>query len=227
MDGSRDALTIDAELHTLLDQAGVPGPYVMAGHSLGAMWTRVYAGQYPQDVVGVVFVDSAAAPASEPFADQSAFDAWKSPRVVFQAIPWVLYRTGVGRLLAPGAFEAWGYPADLAREIAVLQSPNAVFDTSYAEEIDGMWGTINAAAAIQDLGTLPTVILWAGPPSETQAVKVALREELAALSANSVTRFVEGSDHGSILGNEAYAHEVSEAILDVIAAAETGEPLAQ
>jgi pimeloyl-ACP methyl ester carboxylesterase len=226
VDGPRDALAIDAELYALLEQAGIPAPYVMAGHSLGAMWARVYATQYPQEIVGIVLVDSAAAPASEPFASQGAFDGWKTPRIPGQAIVWVAYRTGLGRLLAPGMFQSSGYPADLAREMAAVQSPNSVFDASYAEQIPGMWGTINAAAAVQDLGDLPTVIMWAGAADDAQVVKVALREELAALSSNAVTRFVEGADHGSILGNEQYAQQVSDAILDVIEAARTGQPLA-
>jgi hypothetical protein len=37
---------------------------------------------------------------------------------------------------------------------------------------------------------------------------------------------IEGADHGSILGNEAYASQVSAAILDVIASAQTGNALA-
>jgi pimeloyl-ACP methyl ester carboxylesterase len=225
--GSRDALAINAELHVLLEQAGIPAPYVMAGHSLGAMWTRVYAGQYPDEIAGIVLIDSAAAPATEPFASQSAFDEWKAPRIPFQAFPWIAYRTGLARLLAPGAFESQGYPAEISREMAALQSPNSVFDASYAEQIPGMWGTINAAAVVQDLGDLPTVILWAGSSNDTQAVRVALREELAALSSNSVTRFVEDADHGSILGNAQHAQQVSDAVLEVIVAAATGEPLAQ
>lgn len=225
VDGVRDALHIDAELHDLLRVAGIPAPYVMAGHSLGAMWTRVYAGQYREQLLGVVFVDSAAAPAAEPFASEAAFEEWKTPRMVAQAIPWVAYHFGLGRLLAPGMFESAGYPADLSHEMASLQAPNGVFDASYAEQIPGMQGTINAAAAVQNLGSLPTVILWSGSGEDTQVVRVALREELSALSTNDVTRFVEGSDHLSILGNEAYAAQVSEAILDVIAAAQTGESL--
>ncbi len=43
----RDALTLMAELHTLLKLANVRPPYVMAGHSWGAVLTRIYAAQYP------------------------------------------------------------------------------------------------------------------------------------------------------------------------------------
>ena len=54
----RDANTIALELHTLLVNAGVSGPFVLVGHSLGGMIVREYAGLYRSDVVGMVLVDS-------------------------------------------------------------------------------------------------------------------------------------------------------------------------
>jgi pimeloyl-ACP methyl ester carboxylesterase len=54
----RDVKTIAEELHTLLTRAGVKGPYILVGHSLGGMIVREYAGLYRPDVVGMVLVDS-------------------------------------------------------------------------------------------------------------------------------------------------------------------------
>jgi pimeloyl-ACP methyl ester carboxylesterase len=54
----RDVKTIAQELHTLLTNAGVGGPFVLVGHSLGGMVVREYAGLYRSDVVGMVLVDS-------------------------------------------------------------------------------------------------------------------------------------------------------------------------
>jgi pimeloyl-ACP methyl ester carboxylesterase len=47
-----------AQLHTLLDVAGVPGPFVVVGHSLGGSYARVFADAYREDTAGVVLVDS-------------------------------------------------------------------------------------------------------------------------------------------------------------------------
>src|SRR5829696_4593419 len=45
------------DLHALLDEAGVPGPYVLAGHSVGGLVVRLYASIYPEDVAGLVLID--------------------------------------------------------------------------------------------------------------------------------------------------------------------------
>ncbi len=47
-----------SDLHALLAAAGVPGPYVLVGHSYGGMLAHVYAATYPGDVAGLVLLDS-------------------------------------------------------------------------------------------------------------------------------------------------------------------------
>jgi pimeloyl-ACP methyl ester carboxylesterase len=54
----RDARDVVADLHTLLHTTGVPGPYVLAGHSLGGLFVRLYAATYPDEVAGLVLVDA-------------------------------------------------------------------------------------------------------------------------------------------------------------------------
>jgi pimeloyl-ACP methyl ester carboxylesterase len=46
-----------ADLHALLRAADVPGPYVLAGHSLGGLFVRLYASTYPSEVVGLILID--------------------------------------------------------------------------------------------------------------------------------------------------------------------------
>jgi hypothetical protein len=46
------------ELHRLLRYAGVTGPFVLAGHSVGGLDIRLYAYLYPHQVAGLVFIDS-------------------------------------------------------------------------------------------------------------------------------------------------------------------------
>jgi pimeloyl-ACP methyl ester carboxylesterase len=54
----RTAPEVVTELHALLQAAEVPGPYVLAGHSMGGFFARLYAATYPDEVVGLVLVDA-------------------------------------------------------------------------------------------------------------------------------------------------------------------------
>ena len=57
----RTSQQIVKELHALLGNAGVEGPYVLVGHSFGGVNMQLYAGRYPDEVAGMVLVDSAIA----------------------------------------------------------------------------------------------------------------------------------------------------------------------
>jgi pimeloyl-ACP methyl ester carboxylesterase len=54
----RTARQLAQELHALLNAAGVPGPYVLVGHSFGGYVNRAFAHLYRDAVVGMVLVDS-------------------------------------------------------------------------------------------------------------------------------------------------------------------------
>lgn len=58
--GPKDSCSLRiGEVHNALKNLGISGPFVLVGHSLGALVARVYAGRYPDEVAGMVFVDHA------------------------------------------------------------------------------------------------------------------------------------------------------------------------
>jgi pimeloyl-ACP methyl ester carboxylesterase len=63
-----------ADLHALLSAAGLPGPYVLAGHSFGGLVARLYAATYPDEVAGLVLVD----PFSEAVRAALTPDQWQT-----------------------------------------------------------------------------------------------------------------------------------------------------
>lgn len=60
VDGPRGAAEIVMDLHTALGLAGVNGPYLLVGHSLGGLLVRAFAQHFPADVVGLVLIDPSA-----------------------------------------------------------------------------------------------------------------------------------------------------------------------
>ena len=224
-DTPRDPGTIVGELHALLAVANIQPPYVMVGHSFGAILTRIYAAHYPAEVVGITLVDGMPLELKE--LSKAEFAGYKWPSYAVQAPFWMIYRLGVGRLWVAQSIEEMGYPQAIAAELAAYTLRNQTCDTDLAEHGYGaMWALMQASLAAEDLGSLPMAVLWASESGTNQAGYTAYRQEVAGYSTNSVTHYIEGADHGSILGNAQYAQQVSAAILAVIDVAQTCAPLA-
>jgi len=72
----RSATQLAAELHALLDRAGVARPCILVGHSFGGLLIRASAHFHPDQVAGLVFLDpvSLAAWAASPSLDRKRLE---------------------------------------------------------------------------------------------------------------------------------------------------------
>lgn len=86
----RDPAEVVAELHSLLAAAGVPGPYVLVGHSLGGALSQLYARTYPDQVSGLVLVD-AGSPAHRAAQSPQLFEKGRHAKLALDTVPG--YRT--------------------------------------------------------------------------------------------------------------------------------------
>src|SRR5262249_4654918 len=74
----RTSVAIAADLHELLHRARLRAPYILVGWSFGGLNVRAYNGLYPQDVAGLVLVDSAHE--DEPMRARKFFLARTAPK---------------------------------------------------------------------------------------------------------------------------------------------------
>ena len=72
------------ELRELLAAADIPGPYVLAAHSMGGAFGRLFAGEYPDDVAGFVSVDAASATIYESLVELVGPNCCDPPGVEFR-----------------------------------------------------------------------------------------------------------------------------------------------
>ncbi|MBS4220319.1 alpha/beta hydrolase [Bacillus sp. FJAT-49711] len=54
----KHSLQIIENLRRLLKKANIRPPYILVGHSFGGLNVRLYAGKYPDEVAGVILLDS-------------------------------------------------------------------------------------------------------------------------------------------------------------------------
>jgi pimeloyl-ACP methyl ester carboxylesterase len=217
-------------LHSLLQAANIPGPYVMAGHSLGGVTNPIFASQYPDEVLGLVLVDSAV-PIALLFPGSDAVERYISDNQSAYTLMSALVRFGAARFIISNEFRGYGYPSEAASRLTAFKSTIQGVDTWDAEVRLAQVQLAEQAKAAQDFGARPLIVLWAGHPeitaSDDREKLKAIWAKVAVFSSNSATRVVEGADHGSIIGNEQHAAKVSAAIREVIESSRSGQPLAK
>ncbi len=196
--------TIVGELHTLLGNAGIEGPYVLVGLDISGLMVRLYAHRYPDEVAGMVLIDA-----------------------LNEDIPARLLATLPPK--KPGEDEAvTGWRRDLERFV----DPKA--DPSEHPEGLRIAESLAQVRASGDLGDRPLVVLTHGrggawsPELPAGGTRRFEREwqraqvELARLSSDSVHVFAQTRE-GNI--HEQQPELVVEAIRQVVQAVRKGKPL--
>ena len=204
----RTAEVMVEELHRLLAAAEVPGPYVLVGHSFGGLLVRLYAARYPQEVAGLVLVDSA-------HEDQYR----RAPREIQELVPQVEEQArqqyeGLKALIVSGSLDVAMLPVPLQLPAAaadtfralVAAGPNHVEALIAEQQAVGAIHAELAAANITSVGDLPLTVLRHGQPMAMPGLSPEvnqaneqtwqeLQAELAKLSSRGRLIVAEDSGH--------------------------------
>jgi len=187
---------IAEELHTLLQNGGVKGPFVLVGHSLGGMDARMFANQYPYEVVGMVLVDSSHPDQEDRFppeAKKLAAGSYYVIRAMQITLPIGLPRLIASRTVPPEVRGEFSAVFCRRQYLAAVRAEAAAQEENSAQ-----------VRALGPLGNLPLVVLSHDPDKVrfpgnlTEPVNREwgkMQEELAQLSSNGSRMVVKGSGH--------------------------------
>jgi pimeloyl-ACP methyl ester carboxylesterase len=194
------------ELHTLLTKAGIKPPYILVGHSLGGANMRLYASQYPEDVVGLVLVDSS----HELSMTSETWKRIKRELWLYQVMR-VASRVGVLRLI--GELNLLPILEEIKQEIKKYPlAVQALFDTykSYCYR-PHYWASVSSEYAnleksfeqledVISLNNLPLIVLVQGVKAPAMSDErfqrwQKLQLDLTKLSSNSQYIIAQNSGH--------------------------------
>lgn len=193
------------ELHSLLTNANVAGPYVLVGHSIGGVIVRHYAQNYPQDVVGMVLVDSAQEKQFQRFPAEIV--AATNQGVSESRRLELLVATGLPALNPSQVPLESKLPREAAETYRALVLANPSHLATARSEIEAL--ERGDTEPVKTLGDLPLMVLSRGQPdpdtlSAGISIEVAdqyekvwqeLQSELVALSSQGKRIIAEQSGH--------------------------------
>jgi pimeloyl-ACP methyl ester carboxylesterase len=194
----RTAGDVVADLQAALAAAGIPGPFVLVGHSDGGLFVRLYASLYPNEVAGMVLVDAVSEHLEE--AEATLLEELLTPEQLSQ------YQDALERQA-------------LAPFVARVDDEQVDMRASSAE--------MRAARTDSPLRPMPLFVLTHGVPSppapeeppaiarDRERIWQQLQEELALLVPNAKHLIVRNSGH--VIQQE-QPEEVIDAIRQVVEA---------
>jgi pimeloyl-ACP methyl ester carboxylesterase len=177
------------ELHALLANARIPGPYILVAHSYGGLIVRCFARNYPDQTAGLVFVDT---PDEATIFRQEVLNFYSRVRLMSKVVEFAT-RFGLVRLLA-SCFPAIraGFPFSRAEEYAAAADDLASLErTELPMRKSGTPGS---------LGDRPLAVLTHGQPFPGPFAILENgwtdgQTRLAALSTNSFLIVAKKSNH--------------------------------
>ena len=212
----QDGIAAAADLHALLAAAGETGPFVLAGHSIGGPYAMTYAERFPDEVAGMVLLDS---------TTPRQFDAipaypvqYAMMRRAYGVLP-TLARLGLGVLLTGSHL-----PTDDAAPVdAMSATPRA--GRNARDELSMLPVLFRQARALTTLGDRPLVVLTSAENARDSEGWTEAQEQMAALSSNAVRRDAATS-HAGIVEDPAGAAASVQAIASVVRAVRRGTAVA-
>jgi pimeloyl-ACP methyl ester carboxylesterase len=213
-----------SELHVLLTNAGVEGPYVLVAHSISGKTARLFASQHPNDVAGMVLIDARHESVDEHLTPQQVAAEDTQQQRFQNMIKWMA-RFGLVRLLwAPAWPRVLPGTQNLSPEtrttIGVLQARPQQIDTALAEG-RGRLESNTLLSSAAPLGDTPLVVLASAQNIDHLPFWKEAQQIMTGLSSNS-RLIVVPSGHYVHFEQPAL---VVESIRQVVDAARTGQPL--
>jgi pimeloyl-ACP methyl ester carboxylesterase len=207
-----------SRLRDALQQAGLPGPYVIVGHSLGGAYAMLYAKRYPQDVAALALVSPTTPGLWSRLTPSTASDirCWMNASSMMPALATI------------GVLNVWNPANEMLRDLPVREKR---WGRAFARSVQHLRTTAEESQLTLPEGELlkaidgwsppksvpVSLLIETDPPGEINDAREAEAKHLERLAdgkLNVIRLF--GAQHVNMITRPRYAEVIAEVIAQMV-----------
>ncbi|WP_149305000.1 alpha/beta fold hydrolase [Pareuzebyella sediminis] len=233
-EASKDSITSEYyahQLHKLLEKNGEKPPYILVGHSMGGPYSRIFRDLYPNEVKGLVFLDSSHPEQTERLAQPDS-----SKNQAFQKTLIILADMGILGLSDQIFGPLFNINIDLPKDSQTRSRNRLLYSAKVwrrtLKEVNIIENILLRAGQTSSLDSLPVLVFTAAEeynefrkrqyrnmgvdPDKELQLWFELQKELKELSTKGEQFYIDGN-HGSIITKKENAEIINKKILLMVA----------
>lgn len=217
------------QLHELLEKTGEKPPYILVGHSMGGPYSRVFRDLYPNEVEGIVFIDSSHPEQWKRLAQKELVPKGQVKLLKIGSILADLGILGIyNKLISKPPYQGDGLPKEVyGRSQSLIYNSGDVYNM-FLRENALTNDVLKRAGAAKKLDSLPVLVFTATEqykesqkdryrkegidPEQQVKLWFDMQKELKELSSNG-KQIIMNASHGSIITKKANADAINKEIL--------------
>ncbi|MBL1221706.1 alpha/beta hydrolase [Chryseobacterium sp. L7] len=217
------------QLHELLEKIGEKPPYILVGHSMGGPYNRIFRDLYPNEVEGIVFIDSSH---PEQWKRLAQKELVPKEQAKFLKIGSVLADLGIlgvyNNTISKAVYQGDGLPKELHSRSRSLTSNSGAVYRMFLRENELTNKVLMRAGKAKDLDSLPVLVFTATEqykesqkeryrkdgidPEKQVQLWFDMQKELKELSSNG-KQMIMNASHGTIITKKENADLINKEIL--------------
>lgn len=217
------------QLHELLEKIDEKPPYILVGHSMGGPYSRIFRDLYPNEVEGIVFIDSSHPEQWKRLAQKELVPNGQARLLKIGSILADLGIWGVyNKIISKPNYQGDGLPQEVYSRSQSLTFTSGDVFRMFLRENKLTNDVLARAGKSKSLDSLPLLVFTATEqykesqknryrkegidPDKEVKLWFDMQKELKELSSNG-KQIVMNASHGSIITNKANADAVNKEIL--------------
>ena len=217
------------QLHELLTKTGEKPPYILVGHSMGGPYTRIFRDLYPNEVKGMVFIDSSHPEQWNRLAQKELVPEGQARILKIGSILADLGILGLyNKIFSKAPYQGDGLPKEVYSRSQSLTNTSGDVYTMFLRENDLTNAVLKRAGEAKKLDSLPVLVFTATEqykesqkekyrksgidPEKQVQLWFGMQKDLKELSSQG-KQIIMNASHGSIITKKENAEVINKEIL--------------